>query len=70
MDKSHTTNYLREMMAKQFCILIFDNAHMLEEESWTLILRLYANCQNICIVMSVNQSFRGTPIMPILRKQR
>lgn len=41
-------------LTKQICILIFENAHLLEEESWSLILRLYGTCSNISIIMVVN----------------
>lgn len=57
--------------SKQMCILIFDNAHLLEEESWSLILRLQSGARssnNLCITMVANQDFKGAPIMPKLEK--
>ena len=65
LNRSHAG--LRDL-AKQMCILIFDNAHLLEEESWSLILRLYGSCSNVSIIMVVNQTFKGSPIMPQLEK--
>lgn len=66
LNRSHTGP---KELAKQMCILMFDNGHLLEEESWSLILRLYGSCSNICITMVVNQTFKGSPIMPQLEKQ-
>lgn len=36
------------------CILIFDNFSYMEEESWSLLLRVFDTCKNISIVCMVN----------------
>jgi hypothetical protein len=32
------------------CILVFDQASIMEEESWSLVMRVFQNCQNIVII--------------------
>lgn len=52
--------------SKCICVLIFDNASLMDEESWSLILRIHVNCFNICTVLLVDQDKKGNTIMPKL----
>lgn len=47
-------------------MLIFDNATILEEESFSLLLRVYEECENIVMIMIVDQDHKSLPIMPTL----
>jgi len=38
----------------------------MDEESWSLLLRVYNQCSNIAILLVVDQDFKGNPIMPKL----
>ena len=52
------------------CMLIFDNASSLEEESFSLLLRVFEECENIVILMIVDQDAKSLPIMPSLEAIR
>jgi len=46
------------------CTLIFDNFSYMEEESWSLMLRVFDSCKNICIVCLVNIDHKQQLLMP------
>ena len=51
-------------------MLIFDNATLLEEESYSLLLRLFDSCGNVVMLLIVDQDHKSLPIMPSLEKPR
>ena len=50
------------------CIFIFDNASMMEPESYALLLRVFRHCENVCIIMVVDIDAKSVPVMPQLAK--
>ena len=39
---------------------------MMEEESWTLMLRVFSQCSALAIVLILDQDGKGNPIFPKL----
>ena len=42
----------------------------MDEESYSLLLRLYHMCKNLCFILVVGQDSHGSPAMPFLDKPR
>lgn len=63
---SNSKSKLKRDSSKDCCVLIFDNASIMDEESWSLILRVHSQCSNICTVMIVGQDSKGNAILPKL----
>mmetsp|Transcript_37080 Transcript_37080/g.56890 ORF Transcript_37080/g.56890 Transcript_37080/m.56890 type:complete len:142 (+) Transcript_37080:2479-2904(+) len=55
---------------RQINIFIFDNASMMDEESYSLFLRLYNSVSSLCLIMIVGQDTQGNPEMPFLDKTK
>jgi hypothetical protein len=52
------------------CVIVFDQVSLMDEESWTLLMRVFRECQNICFIMIASQSFGGNAITPKLEKSK
>ena len=61
---NNNKSFHSQIPTKRPCILIFDKMSLMDQESWTLVLRVYNQCSNICFLMITNQDFKGNPIMP------
>lgn len=48
----------------QPCVLIFDQASMMENESYLLILKVFMQCHNVVIFTLLDQDNKGQPIFP------
>jgi hypothetical protein len=59
----------KDPLSRQGCIFIFDSASMMDEESVSMLVRLYSMANNFVCMMLVNQDSQGGPIMPQLPKK-
>jgi hypothetical protein len=54
----------RKKDQSKLCILVFDQASIMEEESWSLLLRVYQECSNMVIITITDQDQKGNPMYP------
>ena len=40
----------------------------MDPESYALLLRVFRHCENVCIIMVVDNDNKSVPIMPVLAK--
>jgi hypothetical protein len=57
-------------LARGVHIFIFDNASLMDEESYSLLLRCESKCTSICTILLVGQDSKGNAIMPQLKIQK
>ena len=58
------------MIEKTKLILIFDNASEMDSNSYSLLLKVYTQCTNLCIITIILQDYKGDPIFPTIPKTK
>ena len=52
------------------CVLIFDNASEMDNTSYQLLLKVYSECNRICIITIIEEDDKGNAIFPTLGKPK